>query len=166
MNKNLRLVNSLLMCHFIFLKKEGSQLVRYLLFRDICIQWYIYREVLGKIALKEYFKNFQRFLLFCFYVCVCLPGWFWAPWVLSPAELSLSCSILFKLCSSSKDKKREWRKEFIGYCWNLLPNTLSNEEALCNWYLLGKRKSGFFNVVKWGISTTFQGRLYCSGVVG
>lgn len=51
------------------------------------------------------------------------------------------------------DKNTRMKKEMK------IQSPASNQEAICNWYLLGQRKSVFSKGVLLGVSTTLQGRL-------
>lgn len=50
------------------------------------------------------------------------------------------------------------QNEENSYCWNLLPNTLSNEKTICNWYLLGKKKIRFLQCSEMGYINYIAGK--------
>lgn len=63
----------------------------------------------------------------------------------------------FCLGYGDQEKIRK-QNEDNSYCWNLLPNTLSNEETICNWYLLGKKKIRFLQCSEMGYINHIAGK--------
>lgn len=51
------------------------------------------------------------------------------------------------------------QNEENSYCWNLFPNTLSNEETICNWYVLGKKKIRFLQCSEMGYINYIAGKV-------